>query len=96
MLQVRDSAPDADLACQTDDRHVEDDLPAFTYDSLSLGLAILRAFVNRDRDQGLKPAGILLNESAEPIRALETVSDAASSSALHMIGRARDVDVARR
>jgi len=75
-----------------DDRHVEDDPPAFTYDSLSLGLAILRAFVNRDRDEGLKLAQMLLDESAEPIRALETVADAASS-ALHMIGRARDVDV---
>lgn len=71
---------------------VEEDTPAFTYDSLSLGLAILRAFVNRDRDEGLKLAQILLDESAEPIHALETVADAASS-ALQMIGRARDVDI---
>ena len=71
---------------------VEEDTPAFTYDTLSLGLAILRAFVSRDRDVGLKLAQILLDESAEPVHALETVADAASS-ALNLIGRARDVDV---
>ena len=76
----------------TVNRHVDDEPPPFTYDSLSLALAVLRAFVNRDRDEGRRLVQLLLDESGEPAHALEAVADA-GSSALHIIGHARDIDI---
>lgn len=77
-----------------DRRDIDDAEPeGFTYDSLAVALALLRAFADPERREveGMDLAQLLLEEN-EPIRAVEALADVASA-ALVLIGRSRNVDI---
>jgi len=72
---------------------VDEEPQPFTYDSLNLALAILRAFANGERDEGLRLVQLLNDESAESIRALDEVAANTGSAVLPIVGTARDADL---
>jgi len=72
---------------------VDEEAPPNTYDSLSLALAILRAFANGDRDEGIRLVQLLSDESANSLRALDEVAANTGSAVLPIAGPTRDIDI---